>query len=608
MLKTINSNWLSSWDIPNHFANLVKSASKWTHDKIIVKQSNGYIDNIISGEYYQCVVLDTGVEKSGNYILEFDGIGIISLGGYSNRDKWANEMTSGVQEITLDGDDGGALCIWFKGTSIKTLSLRLVGNNGVWDNDYIEYIKGTNSDIFRSMNLQNTNHDKSDNFNQRTKISDITYFNGVPHEHLCELVDILQLDLFICIPTRYSFNDVKLLANLYTEYLPDNATLYVEYSNELWNNGSWYMDNNQYAALVSHKAQPFTLTQGVVTTNASHGLITGDMIHVFVDYKQSINLEGIDWRLTKGIPLVVTVTGINTLTFVDDITIYNSDITGFIKRELDTTKRLSNRITHSCNIINTFNEHHSCNRVYSTQNATAGLSEYEYYTTTNKKLIQFDTLCIAPYIKTSVLVAKLYYDGFNIKIDAYTNQHTTIHLVIRDSSHRVVVDVKQPSKPLSINTLFVTTVVNLEDIYFIDIQDSSTKIDAKFNLNSIGDFVISESFESRERRDIESVSEILIELPKHLSNANYLGANLATYEGGFDNYYPYAPVYVTDYINEYYRSDSVLRVLTKLTKLLELGGSKSFSFYKECSKSIFALTTNINNKLTDSRYRFWANF
>lgn len=93
--------------------------------------------------------------------------------------------------------------------------------------------------VIRFMNWMKTNNSPVVNWLDRTT-SDYysqTLDQGLAYEYIIKLCNLKQKDAWICVPHRANNNYIQELAQLFSDSLDENLTLYVEYSNEVWNSG-----------------------------------------------------------------------------------------------------------------------------------------------------------------------------------------------------------------------------------------------------------------------------------------------------------------------------------------------------------------------------------
>jgi Secretion system C-terminal sorting domain len=89
----------------------------------------------------------------------------------------------------------------------------------------------------RFMEWQVTNVSQLVNWSDRGKPNDRsqTMRNGASYEHIIQLGNILNRDVWICVPHTASDDFIRQMARLFRNQLKTNLNVYVEYSNEVWN-------------------------------------------------------------------------------------------------------------------------------------------------------------------------------------------------------------------------------------------------------------------------------------------------------------------------------------------------------------------------------------
>ena len=94
-----------------------------------------------------------------------------------------------------------------------------------------------NFSVLRFMDLQRTNDSQLQRWGQRSRPTDGTQAGpkGVALEHLMELVEVLDVDPWFCMPHMADDQFVRNFAELVRDHLPDGRKVYIEYSNEVWN-------------------------------------------------------------------------------------------------------------------------------------------------------------------------------------------------------------------------------------------------------------------------------------------------------------------------------------------------------------------------------------
>jgi hypothetical protein len=103
---------------------------------------------------------------------------------------------------------------------------------------YVNFLKSFAPDTLRTMELTATNQNTTSLWSQRPKPGDATYTRaGVPWEHVVQLCNDLKSNIWVCVPAHATDDYVRQLATLLRDKLAPDLTVYVEYSNEVWNQG-----------------------------------------------------------------------------------------------------------------------------------------------------------------------------------------------------------------------------------------------------------------------------------------------------------------------------------------------------------------------------------
>jgi PKD repeat protein len=97
----------------------------------------------------------------------------------------------------------------------------------------------------RYMDWGATNASPNTVWTDRKKPSYRTYSgaNGVPYEKMIELGNVAKKDVWICVPHRADDNYITQMAVLFRDKLDPKLTIYLEYSNEVWN---WMFEQAHY--------------------------------------------------------------------------------------------------------------------------------------------------------------------------------------------------------------------------------------------------------------------------------------------------------------------------------------------------------------------------
>ncbi len=192
---------------------------------------------------------------SGEYRVTWDGEGAIDWRGLPH------EIRDGVQYVTLNGVGGH---VWMD------ISASVLGNHirnmKIIPSSYAEgeaypvfnelYVRGLQSfKAMRYMNLMRINGSSVVDWADRTTK---TYFTqgskgGVAIEYLIELANTVQKDPWFCVPHKADDNYIRKFAELVKNQLDPGLTVYIEYSNEIWN---WAFTQSQYVLQSAPGAEP----------------------------------------------------------------------------------------------------------------------------------------------------------------------------------------------------------------------------------------------------------------------------------------------------------------------------------------------------------------
>lgn len=121
-------------------------------------------------------------------------------------------------------------------TNLKVIRPGYAANTTqVFQDNYLAHLKQFS--VLRFMDWTATNNNQTVEWSQRTTLNSArqSSTNGVAWEHVIQLANQLDKDLWINIPAKASDNYVQQLAQLLKDTLEPERAVYVEYSNEVWN-------------------------------------------------------------------------------------------------------------------------------------------------------------------------------------------------------------------------------------------------------------------------------------------------------------------------------------------------------------------------------------
>lgn len=268
-----NLNGIASYSPQRPFVDLIKSARPWISgadgvwddQRAIATDANGWVASLKPGQIARTLITDIrgGHYPAGRYVLTFDGEGDLAVEWDAavvskSPGRWVLELTPSSNGIHL----------MIRGTqpSNPLRNLRLVRVGGICAGKPATYVDGASrcaAGAFRSyeanrqivftpgflahlsgystlrfMDWGATNDSTLSRWADRAKVSDFTWATGrgVPYEIMIQLSRQTGADAWVTIPHRADDAYVRESAKLFKATLPAARSVYVEHSNEVWNN------------------------------------------------------------------------------------------------------------------------------------------------------------------------------------------------------------------------------------------------------------------------------------------------------------------------------------------------------------------------------------
>ncbi len=191
---------------------------------------------------------DNGNLKANEqYVFLYDGIGSFTVSGVI-----VNSNTSGRVLFTVPNSSGN---IWIDVNSsqsgnymrnfrlIKADEENLNPNIAIFNQTFLSRLSPFKA--LRFMDWGHTNGSPHVSWANRTKATKRTYGGdrGVPYEMMIALGNQARKDIWVCVPHQADSNYIAEMAKLFRDNLDPNLTIYLEYSNEVWN---WLFSQAHY--------------------------------------------------------------------------------------------------------------------------------------------------------------------------------------------------------------------------------------------------------------------------------------------------------------------------------------------------------------------------
>jgi hypothetical protein len=175
----------------------------------------------------------------GNYILLFDGDGVISIHNSEHSklgpNKYSITLTGYAKNLWIDIDSSTV------GNHIRNMRIipeEYDGREEEMPLFYRKFLEGLEPfKALRFMDWMHTNNSEQKAWQDRSQVYYYSYGlpKGMPIEHAIELCNTLQADAWFCVPHQADDDYIMRFAEMVRDNLDTGLKVYVEYSNEIWN-------------------------------------------------------------------------------------------------------------------------------------------------------------------------------------------------------------------------------------------------------------------------------------------------------------------------------------------------------------------------------------
>ncbi len=246
-----NYYWSGQW----MFADLVKHGMDWGEPEEIgttyTLDENGWVNWLATGAVRNLLLVD-GNYPTGRYVILYEGEGSM----FANCAD-CNEISRAPGRIVVDilSPDYLQLTITSVNASNYPRNIRLVPIEQEatyltqpFDPTFLERLRPFAA--FRLLNLMATNGNTQVTWSERPKPTDALQGTekGVALEYLVELANQADVDPWFCIPPRVDDDYIHHFAQTVWTQLEPERKVYVEYGNEIWNDGYPYSVDGDWMA------------------------------------------------------------------------------------------------------------------------------------------------------------------------------------------------------------------------------------------------------------------------------------------------------------------------------------------------------------------------
>lgn len=181
----------------------------------------------------------TNLQMGQQYVLLYDGAGTLNVGGGVT----ISSNTTGRIQFSLLANNNIFVEILNStvGNNIRNIRLLRLADEfaNLTANPFYQGFldKIAPFKVLRFMDWAATNGNSATTWASRSTVGYFTYAvpTGVPYEYMIQLANQTQKDVWICVPHAADDNYITQMATLFRDNLNPNLTVYLEYSNEVWN-------------------------------------------------------------------------------------------------------------------------------------------------------------------------------------------------------------------------------------------------------------------------------------------------------------------------------------------------------------------------------------
>ncbi len=220
---------------------LHQADGRWTVETPMELRNDGYPARLAAGHFAGTLIFrDIDQFPSGTYTCLYDGEGDIEF-DYAAQ---VLERAPGRIKVAVRNDPGG-IYLTIRRTDpedpVRNIRLLMPGieseePDAPFHPDFLDRWRGVST--LRFMDWMRTNDSNTVTWDERTRPDGQTQAGprGVAPEYIAQLCNTLDADAWVCIPHRANDGYVRGLAELLAEQLEPQRKVYLEYSNETWNN------------------------------------------------------------------------------------------------------------------------------------------------------------------------------------------------------------------------------------------------------------------------------------------------------------------------------------------------------------------------------------
>ena len=243
----INLAGPADWNTEHPFVDVFRLSRQWISQRQgegwgkgleLKRDAQGWVTELQPDCWAETPILTHGHAPRGEYVCLYDGDGEVDF----KHNCRVVSRAPGRIVVDLDGAKGGVF-LQLRRTNptnhVRNLRVLMPG----FEKSYREQVfnpaflsRWQSFNAFRFMDWMETNGSKQRDWSSRPKVEDCTWTEkGVPVEVMVNLCNRLKVNPWFCLPHLATDDYVRQFARLVKARLDPSLTVYVEYSNEVWN-------------------------------------------------------------------------------------------------------------------------------------------------------------------------------------------------------------------------------------------------------------------------------------------------------------------------------------------------------------------------------------
>lgn len=248
-LSPVN-DWTTEWPFANVFHTSrfwipQRTGAAWGQGGTLALTQDYWVASLESGQYATTIVLndETGHQPPGDYVLLYDGEGEIRI--EINQNVTVVSQSPGRMVVRVPEVGNRTVFMNLRRTDpanpVRNIRFLRPGNEAThlaqpFGAEFLQVVRPFG--VLRFMNWQRMNHTPPGEWANRARAGAATYAvaGGVPVETMIALANAIGADPWFCMPHLASDDYVRQFATLARAQLDPRRKVYVEYSNEVWNN------------------------------------------------------------------------------------------------------------------------------------------------------------------------------------------------------------------------------------------------------------------------------------------------------------------------------------------------------------------------------------